>query len=146
MANRHPFRLRDERRFVLRDEATGPSREYLQVVNAQRLWPLARRHWFDGLVLVGHAIGLAESTVRQGDRGGPEGPLWFDLLAVLATVLPLFARRRFPFGVPVAVGAAIAAISFVDHKFMASLIPILVGLATFVLLALGEWRTVTRSA
>src|SRR5437870_8039012 len=31
---------------------------------------------------------------------------WFDLLAILAITLPLFLRRRFPFGAPVAVGLA----------------------------------------
>jgi signal transduction histidine kinase len=141
MANRHPFRLRDERRFVLRDEATGPSREYLQVVNAQRLWPLARRHWFDGLVLVGLAIGLAESTVRQGDRGGPEGPLWFDLLAVLATVLPLFARRRFPFAAPVAVGVAVGLSSFVDKTFVYELVPAVAGTAAVFLVGMVRERS-----
>ena len=34
---------------------------------------------------------------------------------MLAIVLPLFARRRFPFGAPVAVGLAAAATSFVDR-------------------------------
>ena len=85
--------------------------EYLQDVKRQKLWALARRYWFDALVLVAVGVGLAEVTLTQDDRYGPLGPLWFDLLAILAITLPLFLRRRFPFGAPVAVGLAIASSS-----------------------------------
>jgi len=108
--------------------------EYLQNVKRRRLWTLARRYWFDALVLAAVGVGLAEQTVTQNQKSGPEGPLWLDLLAVLGITLPLFARRRFPFGAPVAVAVVVAATSFGDRKFMAGLIPIVVVLGTFVLL------------
>jgi signal transduction histidine kinase len=83
-----------------------------------RLWSLTRRFWFDVLILVGVGVGLAAAVVGQDDKDGPRGPLWFDVLAILAIFLLFFARRRFPFGAPVAVGAAVAASSFVDEKLV----------------------------
>jgi signal transduction histidine kinase len=80
----------------------------------KRLWPLARRYWFDALVLAMAGIGVTGAILGRGRELGPEGPLWFDVLAMLAIVLPLLVRRRFPFGAPAAVGVAAALISFVD--------------------------------
>jgi signal transduction histidine kinase len=80
----------------------------------KRLWPLARRYWFDAVVLAMAGIGVTGAILGRGREIGPEGPLWFDVLAMLAIVLPLLARRRFPFGAPAAVGVAAALISFVD--------------------------------
>jgi signal transduction histidine kinase len=100
-------------RVVIAAEALRACSEYFQTVNT--LWKLARRFWFDVLVLVVLGIGASGAVLGRGHELGPEGPLWFDELAMLAIVLPLFARRRFPFGAPVAVGVAAAATSFVDH-------------------------------
>ena len=85
--------------------------------NVKRFWLLARRFWFDAVILGAVGIGLTGAVVGQGHKDGPEGPLWLDVLAVLATILPLLARRRFPFGAPVAVGVAASATSFVDKTF-----------------------------
>jgi len=76
---------------------------------------LARRYWFDALMLAGVGIGVSGAVLGRDRTDGPEGPLWFDVLAILAIVLPLLARRRFPFGAPVAMGAAAALTSFVDR-------------------------------
>jgi signal transduction histidine kinase len=108
---------------------------YFQDVTRHRLWSLTRRYWFDALVLVGIGVGLAEVTVTQDHRKGPTGPLWFDLLAILAITLPLFVRRRFPFGAPVTVGLAVAAASFVDGRIIPNgLVTILVSISAFVLM------------
>jgi len=80
----------------------------------KRLWPLARRHWFDAVILGLAGIGVTGAVLGRGHEIGPAGPLWFDVLAMLAIVLPLLARRRFPFGAPAAVGIAAALTSFVD--------------------------------
>ena len=80
----------------------------------KRLWPLARRHWFDAVILGLAGIGVTGAVLGRGHEIGPAGPLWFDVLAMLAIVLPLLARRRFPFGAPAAVGVAAALTSFVD--------------------------------
>jgi signal transduction histidine kinase len=111
-------------------------------VKRQLLWSLARRYWFDGLILAAVGVGLAEVTLTQNDHNGPQGPLWFDVLTILAITLPLFARRRFPFGAPVAAGVALGASSFVDERVVPDgLITILVSIAGFVLLGLVRDRT-----
>jgi signal transduction histidine kinase len=104
--------LADDVWIVLADEAMRPNSEYLLIV--KRLWPLARRYWFDAVVLAMAGIGVTGAVLGHGHEIGPEGPIWFDVLAMLAIVLPLLARRRFPFGAPAAVGLAAALISFVD--------------------------------
>jgi signal transduction histidine kinase len=104
--------LADDVWIVLANEAKRLNSEYLQTV--KRLWPLARRYWFDAVVVAMAGIGVTGAVLGRGHEIGPEGPLWFDVLAMLAIVLPLLARRRFPFGAPAAVGIAAALISFVD--------------------------------
>ena len=81
----------------------------------KRLWPLARRYWFDAVILLVLGIGVTGAVLGREHVNGPEGPLWFDELAMLAIVLPLLTRRRFPFGAPVAVGVAAASTSFIDR-------------------------------
>ena len=104
--------LADDVWIVLADEATPTHSEYLQTV--KRLWPFARRYWFDAVILAVLGIGLTGAVLGREHINGPEGPLWFDILAMLAIVLPLLARRRFPFGAPAALGVAAALTSFVD--------------------------------
>jgi signal transduction histidine kinase len=84
----------------------------------RRFLRLARRYWFDALVLIGLGVGLTGAVLSQGERDGPTGPLWLDLLAVAAIVTPLLARRRFPFGAPVAVGVAVVLTSLVDERLV----------------------------
>ena len=106
-----------------------------------RLWSLARHYWFDGLLVAGVVIGLVVAVGNQ-HKGGSNGPLWFDVLAVLAIVLPLFARRRFPFGAPLAVGVALAASSFVDDRFVPNNFPaFLVALTAVFLIATRPERS-----
>jgi signal transduction histidine kinase len=136
--------LADDLRVVPAEDAIAESVEYLEDVTRQRLWSLARGYWFDGLIVAGLGVGLAEVTVTVHEKKGPgpRGPLWFDLLTILAITLPLFARRRFPFGAPVAVGVAIASSSFVDERVIPNgLIAILVSIATFVLLGMVRDRS-----
>ena len=110
-----------------------------------RIGRLALRYWFDALIVVGVGVGLAEVVVNVHAKNGPSGPLWFDVLAELAILLPFFLRRRFPFGAPVAVGGAIGASSFVDgHLIPRGLATTLAGIAAFVLM--GALRDRTQSA
>ena len=110
-------------------------------MNRPRIWALARSHWFDAVVLVGVGVGLAEMVVNQGHENGPAGPLWFDVLAILAITVPLFFRERFPFGAPVAVGAAIVASSFVDEELLPhGLVSTIVAIAAFVVVGMVRDR------
>jgi signal transduction histidine kinase len=111
-------------------------------VTRERLWAFARRRWFDALALAFVGVGLAEATATQGKTNGPNGPLWFDILATLGITLPLFFRRRFPFYVPVVMGVVFASSSFVDDRFVPNgLITILVAITAFVCFGLVKDRT-----
>ena len=106
-----------------------------------RLRPLARSYWFDVLLLGAVGLGLAGVVLGQDKLDGPQGPLWFDVLATLAIVGPLFLRRRFPIGAPVAVGVGVVLTSFVDERLVAYLfVPFLAGCAAVFLLGLLRER------
>jgi len=81
-----------------------------------KLWSLARNYWFDVLIVGGLIVTLGRTVNAQHASGGPGGPLWFDVLAVLGIYLPLFARRRFPFAASMASLAVLGLASFVDAK------------------------------
>ncbi len=91
---------------------------------------LARRYWFDALIVLGLGLGVFGAVVSQDQSDGPAGPLWFDVVAVIAIVTPLFFRRRFPFGAPIAVGVAVGLTAFVDERLVPKdFIPFLAGCA-----------------
>jgi signal transduction histidine kinase len=116
-------------------EAVDPRSEYLQIV--KRLWPFARRYWFDALIVVGIGISVAGSVVGQGRTNGPEGPAWVDIVLSIMILTPLLARRRFPFGAPVTVGAAVIFASFTDKSLVPfDFVIFLSGCAAVFLLAL----------
>jgi len=103
----------------------------------ERAWLLTRRYWFDALVAVGLVAGIIFVAVSQDTKKGPEGPLWFDILASILIVAPFWLRRRFPFAAPAAVAVLIAASSFVDHRLIPnSIVPLLAGIAANVLFAM----------
>jgi signal transduction histidine kinase len=103
---------------------------------------LVRRYWFDALIVAAVGVGLAEVVVEQGESGGPRGPLWFDVLAILAITVPLLARRSFPFAAPAAVAIAIVASSFVDETLVPALaIPILAAIAALFFFGMLRQRS-----
>ncbi len=118
----------------------GPG--YFQGVNRQRLWAFAREYWFYALLLAFLGVGLAENVLTQDDKGGPLGPMWFDLLALIGIVAPLFFRQRWPFYAPVASGLVFGGASFEDGRFVPhGLITTLVALTAFVCMGLVRDRT-----
>jgi signal transduction histidine kinase len=111
-------------------------------VTRRRLWTFARRYWFYALLLVFLGVGIAEAVLTQDAKDGPLGPLWFDILATIGIVVPLFFRTRFPFYAPVASGVVFALSSFVDGRVVPhSLIITLVAITDFVCLGLVRDRT-----
>src|SRR4029079_19155187 len=129
-------------RIVLADEAAGWATAYFQSVIRPRFWALARSYWFDALLAVAGVVGVVEVVLTQDVKDGPRGPLWFDVLAVLGMTLPLFARRRFPFGAPIASGVVFAGSSFVDGRLTPhGVVPFLTALAVFVLFGLIRDQT-----
>ena len=96
---------------------------------------LAREYWFELLIGALAFAAMLELVIGRNSPGAPDTTLWFSVPAVACLVLPLFARRRFPFASPAAYWLLAAALSFVDPiliPFMVSLFP--VGLASAFLL------------
>jgi signal transduction histidine kinase len=109
-----------------------------------RLRYVARDYWFELLVALLAIAGMLELVVGRDSPGAPATSLWFSVPAVGVLVLPLFARRRFPFAAPAAYWLIAAALTYVDGL----LIPFIgslgvVGLATALLL--GNLRDDTKA-
>ena len=104
----------------------------------KRALPLARRYWFDALVVIGICLVTATAIVDQkGPHTGLEGPVWFDVLAGIVILVPLFFRRRFPFGAPLATILLLGAASFVDNRYPPELfIPLLAAVFACGLMAM----------
>jgi signal transduction histidine kinase len=100
-----------------------------------RLLELARRYGFDALIVLLALEAMIEVTLRRDASDAPTTTLWFAVPAIAVMVLPVFARRRFPFGAPAAYWLLALAISFVDGRlipFMTSIF--VIGMATAFLL------------
>ena len=83
-----------------------------------RLRFLARRHGFDVLIALG-AIEIAlEVALRHDATTEPTTTRWFAVPALALVVLPLLARRRFPFAAPASVWLLAATFSFVDGRLV----------------------------
>ena len=107
--------------------------QYVQRVS--RIRHLAREYWFELLIALLAIIGMLELVVGRDSPGAPSTELWFSVTALAVLVLPIFARRRFPFAAPAAYWLLAAAIAIVDGlliPFIGSLG--IVGLATAFLL------------
>ena len=105
-------------------------------------WQLTLRYWFDAAIMAGLGIGLAVTVLHQHHKKGPQGPLWFDILAVIAFTTPLLARRRYPFKAPLAVFIVLGATSFVDNRLVPdAFTTFLVALAGIYLIGMHRERT-----
>ncbi len=106
---------------------------YVQTV--KRLLPLARRHGFDLLIVVGAVAAALEVALNDDPAHEPSTSLWFAVPAVAAIVLVLLARRRFPFAAPASFWLLGAAISFIDGALIVFTVAVyLAGLAAAFLL------------
>lgn len=68
-----------------------------------------------GILAVG---AMVEVAVGRASPAAPRTSPWFDVAAIAVLVLPLFVRRRFPFGAPTAYWLLGAALSFVDGRLV----------------------------
>ena len=82
-----------------------------------RLWSLVRAYWLDALIAI-TAIASALGVALGYDPGPTGASLWFAAPAVALIVLPLLARRAFPFAAPASVWVLAAALSFVDGELI----------------------------
>jgi signal transduction histidine kinase len=96
---------------------------------------VARGYWFELLIAFLAIAGMLELVVGRDSPGAPPTTLWIAVPAVAVLVLPLFARRRFPFAAPAVYWILAAAISFGDGLLLAFIGSLgLVGLASAFLL------------
>jgi signal transduction histidine kinase len=103
--------------------------EYVQGV---RVREFARTYWFDLLIA---ALAFAAMLELIIGRDAAATTLWFGIPAIAILVLPIFLRRRFPFGGPAAYFVLAAAVSLVDSSLVPSLEAFfLIGLAAALLL------------
>ncbi|HSS74612.1 MAG TPA: sensor histidine kinase [Gaiellaceae bacterium] len=79
-----------------------------------RIEPIAREYWFELLMAVLLLAGIVQLTVLHDSPGAPTSSLWFSVPALVVLVLPLFARRRFPFAAAASYWVLAAAITFID--------------------------------
>jgi signal transduction histidine kinase len=106
-----------------------------------RVWKLAREYWFDALVLGGLVWWLIDAAVYIHRPGAEDGPLWFDVLAILVFTTPFLVRRRFPVASLVVPALAIGLSTFVDaglvkHPFISYAF----GLAISFRFGMRPWR------
>jgi signal transduction histidine kinase len=105
---------------------------------------LLRRHGFDALIVLVTVGAVIELALRRGSPQSPRTPMWFNVLAILIMVLPLFARRRFPFAAPAVYWLIAVGLSFVDGRFIPFMTTIMVlGVAASFLL--GNLRDSSRA-
>jgi DNA-binding CsgD family transcriptional regulator len=107
--------------------------QYVQPVS--QIAHLARRYGLDVLIVLLTVAAIVELVVSHGSPKAATTPLWFAIPAIAIMMLPVFARRRFPFAAPAAYWLLAAALSFVDGRLVSSMTSIfLVGMAASFLL------------
>ena len=81
-------------------------------------WFLSRGYALDALIVLLTITAVLELAFRRDSPRAPETGVWFGVTAIAIMVLPLFARRRFPFGAPAAYWLLAAGFSFVDGRLI----------------------------
>jgi signal transduction histidine kinase len=100
-----------------------------------RINDVARRYAVDALIVLLAAEAMLEVAVRHDSQDAPRTTLWFAVPALAIAVLPLFARRRFPFAAPASYWLLAVALSFVDGRLVTFLSSVFVlGMATSYML------------
>jgi len=77
-----------------------------------------RKYAFDLVIVLLALEGMLELALRRDSSDAPHTSLWFDIPAVAIMVLPLFFRRRFPFGAPATYWLLGVGLSFVDGRLV----------------------------
>jgi signal transduction histidine kinase len=80
-----------------------------------RIRSAGRKYWYDVLIAALAVEAMLELVVGR-DNPNSARTLWFAIPAIAVLVLPIFARRRFPFAALTAYWLLAAAISFIDWR------------------------------
>jgi signal transduction histidine kinase len=79
---------------------------------------VARRYGVDVLIALLAIAAMVEIVVQRDAPDAPRTTLLFTMSAIAIMVLPLFARRRFPFAAPMVFWLMATALSFVDGRLV----------------------------
>ena len=96
----------------------------MYVHRVKRVGALLRRYGFDVLIAIAAIEIVLEVALRYGAANGPTTPRWFAVLASALMVVPLLARRRFPFAAPAAVWVLAAALSLSTGGWSGDAVPL----------------------
>ena len=77
-----------------------------------------REYGFDVLIVLAALESASEVAIRHDAANAPGTTLWFAIPATALIVLPLLARRRFPFAAPAALWLLAASLSFADGRLV----------------------------
>jgi signal transduction histidine kinase len=110
----------------------------------ERVISLVRRHGLDVLIVAAAIEAAIEIAVSDDSPRAAQSPMWFALPAAVVVVLPLLARRRFPFAAPAALWLLAALLSFVDGRLIVSASGIYVA-GTVAAFLLGSLRDVVQA-
>ena len=83
-----------------------------------RIRHLGREYWFDALTALLAVVAILEVALGGGSGNAPRTTRWFEIPAIVVLVLPVFARRRFPFAGPAVFWLLAAGISIVDGRLI----------------------------
>ena len=83
-----------------------------------RVWHLVRAHWLDIAIVIVAVASALEVALRHDPAEEPQTTHWFAVPAIALVVLPLLARRRYPFAAPASVWVLAAALSFADGRLV----------------------------
>ena len=83
-----------------------------------RFGTLARTYGFDALIVAFAVEGALEVALRQDAADAPTLTPWVAVPGIALVVLPLLARRRFPFAAPAATWLVASVLSFVDGRLV----------------------------
>ncbi len=86
----------------------------------QRITNFARDYWPEAAVVVAALASVVVVVVRQDSANAPETSPVFAAPLAVAVVLPLLARRRWPFAAAALVWVLGSAISFIDNQLVSS--------------------------
>ena len=104
------------------------------VHRVSRIAYVPRKYWFDLLIGLLAIAAMLEVVVGRNLPGAPKS-LGFAIPAIAIMVLPIFARRRFPFGAPVAYWVLSVIVAFIDWRLIPFAVSLFViGLAVAFLL------------
>jgi signal transduction histidine kinase len=96
---------------------------------------LGRRYGFDALIMLAALESALEVVYRHDAAHEPRLTHWLAAPAIALVVLPLLARRQFPFAAPAAVWLLAVALSFADGRLVVfTATPLIAGMAAAFLL------------